>query len=532
MGIFVSVEKTVECVIIAALFALAMLIISSKHMGILQSCGYGNKKYFKWLKKKNNMAFERLCLLSLCSAMAAAVLALCFSFAGGWASVISLAAYVIFFVLYAVADSKVALRTPATLTPRFKRLTAVVWLVYAIVAYLLVTLLNFADSVWDNAVFSYLKYVVLAVLPVLCVPLLCLANLIAKIYEVPKNASYVKKAKAKIGGSDIKVIGITGSYGKTTAKNILTEILQKKYRVLTTPRSHNTPMGLSLAINNNKLEEYDFFIAEMGARNVGDIAELCSLCPPDYSMITGICPQHLESFKSVENIIKAKGEIITATKNCCVIAADCYGQFDGFDADKIKCDCVKDVQSSSRGTRFKLCLGGEEREVCTKLLGEHSAYNIGICAQLAYMLGMNIDEIADAVADLGFVEHRLQLIESNGVNIIDDGYNSNVKGAEAAIEVLKSFGGAKIAVTPGLVELGVLDEEENSALGAKLVGLDYVILVGETLVGFVKNGYLAAGGDSQKLIVVPSLIAAQNVLKDVLKKGDTVLFLNDLPDVY
>ena len=532
MGIFVSVEKTVECVVIAVFFAIAMLIISSKLLGILQSCGYGNKKFLKWLRKKNNMAFERLSLLALCSALSSAVLALCFSFAGSWASVISLAAYVIFFVLYAVADSKVALRTPATLTPRFKRLTAVVWLVYAIVAYLFVTLLNFADNVWGNAVFSCLKYVVLAILPLLIVPLICLANLMAKIYEVPKNASYIKKAKVKIKNSDVRVIGITGSYGKTSVKNILTAMLQKKYRVLTTPRSHNTPMGLSLAINNNSLEEYDFFIAEMGARNVGDIAELCALCPPDYSIITGICPQHLESFVSLENIVKAKGEIISATKKSCIIASDCYDLFENFDADKIKCDCVKDVQSSSRGTRFRLCLGGEEREVSTKLLGEHSAQNIGICAQTAYLLGMTIDEIACAVADLQFVEHRLQLIESNGVNIIDDGYNSNIKGAERAIEVLNYFEGRKIAVTPGLVELGVLDEEENTALGAKLVGLDYVILVGETLVGFVKNGYLAAGGDSQKLIVVPSLIAAQNELKNIIKKGDTVLFLNDLPDIY
>lgn len=529
---FLSIEKTIECVVIALAFACAMVMASAKLLGILQACGYGNAKLIKWTRRKNNLMLERLCLLALCTALSSAVLALCFSFVGVWASIVSLAAYVIFFVLYAVADSKVALRCPATLTPRFKRLTAVFWLVCAIVAYLVVTVLNFVDHIWGNALFGALKYVALALLPLLCLPLLCLANLIAKLYEVPKNNSYVKKAKAKLAQSDIKIIGITGSYGKTSAKNILAVMLKKKYRVLSTPRSHNTPLGLALAVNGNDLNAYDVFIAEMGARNAGDIAALCRLCPPDYSLITGICPQHLESFGSVENIIRAKGEILTATKNKAVLADDCYGLFGDYPTEKVRCDCVKDVECSCRGTSFTLILGGEERKVTTKLLGEHAAYNIGICAEVAYLLGLTVDEIAEAAEELDYIEHRLQLIESNGVSIIDDGYNSNVKGAEAAIGVLKLFPGRRLAVTPGLVELGVLDEKENAALGKKLVGLDYVILVGDTLVGYVKNGYLAAGGDTEKLTVVPSLVAAQNKLKEIIQKDDAVLFLNDLPDVY
>ncbi len=130
------------------------------------------------------------------------------------------------------------------------------------------------------------------------------------------------------------------------------------------------------------------------------------------------------------------------------------------------------------------------------------------------------------------MEHRLQLLESNGVYIIDDGYNSNVVGAKAAVEVLRSFSGKKIVVTPGLVELGVLEESENKALGAELVGLDRIILVGETLVGAVKSGYLEAGGEEERLSIVPSLVAAQDVIKNEIAKGDAVLFLNDLPEIY
>jgi UDP-N-acetylmuramoyl-tripeptide--D-alanyl-D-alanine ligase len=532
MGIFISVEKTVECVTVAILLSVALMFMSYRIMGTLQSLGYSGKKLFKWLGKQNNMTYDRLCLLSVATLLSSAVIALCFCFAGGYASIVSLLAYAIFFVLYAVADNRQPLRSPVALTARFKRLSVVVWLVYAIVIYIIVTLLNFADYVWGQTIFSIVKYCALCLLPLLSVPLVCLGNLIDKIYETPKNKRYVKKAKGKLTASHIKVVGITGSYGKTSAKSILAAMLAKKYRVLSTPRSHNTPMGLSLAINDNNLDDYDVFIAEMGARNVGDIKELCAICPPDYALITGICPQHLESFSTLENIVKEKGEIINATKIKTFVAGDAAQYFAGA-GDKVSSpDCVSDVVADSAGTAFKLTLGGNTVDVKTKLLGEHSAYNIGLCATLAYELGVGLDDIADCIAHLPYVEHRLQLIKNNGINIIDDGYNANVKGAEAAVNVLKTFPSRKIVVTPGLVELGVLEEQENAALGAKLVGLDYVILVGETLVGAIKEGYISGGGDKNKIVTVPNLFAAQDKLKELLTSGDTVLFLNDLPDIY
>ncbi|MDE7087300.1 MAG: UDP-N-acetylmuramoyl-tripeptide--D-alanyl-D-alanine ligase, partial [Clostridia bacterium] len=342
----------------------------------------------------------------------------------------------------------------------------------------------------------------------------------------------IRQAKKKLAQSDIKVIAITGSYGKTSAKDMLAAMHAKKYRVLKTPSSFNTPLGLAKTLNGNNLADYDIFIAEMGARRQGDIEELCSLAKPDYSLITGICPQHLESFKTLENIVSAKGEIIQSTATACIIAADCYDLFESIEGNKRKCDCLSDVKADCTGTEFTLNLGGESKSVKTKLLGEHCARNIALCAQLAYEMGVDLNAISEVVEELEFTEHRLQLIESNGVNILDDGYNSNVVGARAAIGVLKLFGGKKIAVTPGLVELGVLEESENRALGAELVGLDYVILVGETLVKAVQEGYVQAGGETEKIKTVPSLTAAQDVLKEILQKGDTVLFLNDLPEIY
>ena len=532
MGIFISVQKTVECIVAAVLFAAAFSATYYKLLGILQSSGYSGKKFFAWAKKRNNAAFKRQTLLFMLCALSCAVIALCFSFSGEYAAIISLAPYILFFVLYVIADKKAALRSPATPTPRLKRLYVVLFTLTAILCYLVITLLNFADYLIDGRIFNLLRYVPLSVFPLISIPLVALANLISKIYEVPHNKSFVRAAKAKLAAANIKVVGITGSYGKTSAKRILSDMLSKKYRVLSTPRSHNTPLGLALSINSNNLDNFDIFVAEMGARNVGDIAELCEICPPDYSIVTGICPQHLESFGSEENIVKAKGEILAATKIQAVIATDCYEKFEGFECNKKCVDCLSDVVCTCDGTEFTLTFEGESKRVKTKLLGAHSAQNIALAAELAHIMGMTLDEICAAAEELDFVEHRLQLIKNNGVNILDDGYNSNVKGAAAALEVLRTFDGRKIVVTPGLVELGILEESENCSLGKTLVGLDKVILVGDTLIAPVKKGYLENNGDPDLMHTVPTLFAAQELLKDYVKQGDTVLFLNDLPDIY
>ncbi len=531
MGIFISVPKTIECVVCAVLFALLYCVCFYRLTGILQSLSYSGTKLFKWAKKKGNLTFGKHILLTMLCVLSTAVVALCFSFSGEWAAVISLACFAVFFAVFIWADNKIALKVPVTFTPRLKRLYVVLVVVSLILVYLAVTLLNFADFVWGNSVFTLLRYCALSLFGLLIMPILALSNSIAKIYEVPHNKKFVRKAKAKLKNSNIRVIGITGSYGKTSTKKILCEILTTKFKVLATPNSHNTPMGLAMSINNNDIRNFDFFIAEMGARHIGDIAELCEFCPPEYSLITGVCPQHLESFGSIENIVKAKGEILSGCKKA-IIASDCSALFEAYSCPKLTVDCVKDVKSDCNGSTFTLCFGKETVSAHTKLLGAHAVDNIAIAAMLAHELGMSAKEIALSCEKLDYIEHRLQLISSGGVNILDDGYNSNVKGAAAALEVLNSFNACKICVTPGLVELGMLEESENRALGKHLVGLDNVILVGETLVIPVKEGYLENGGDPEKICIVQTLNAAQEKLKAILKPGDTVLFLNDLPDIY
>ena len=518
---------------IALVFGCLLTLITFKPLGILQGFGYKGKKLMGWARRKGNLALSRYSIITIATALSSAVIALCFSFAGPhWSAIIGLTGFFIFFALYLFAEKRHAVKSKVAVTPRFKRLLAAVWLVNAILVYVTVTLLNFAEAVWGASLFATFKYSVLAVFPLLVLPVACLANLITLIWEVPVNKSYIKKARAKLEKSKITVVAITGSFGKTSAKNVLAGMLKSKYRVLATPASYNTPLGIARTVNDNALENYDIMIAEFGARKTGDIAELCAICPPDYAMITGICPQHLESFKTLENVIATKGEIIDGAKNKTVIADGCY-EYYAQRTDKIeRCDCVSEVRADCTGTEFTLTLGGKGKRVKTKLLGAHSAENLGLCAQVAFALGVGFDEICKAIGEQEFIEHRLQLTVTGGVNIIDDGYNSNVVGAKCAVEVLRSFAGKKIVVTPGLVELGVLEEKENNALGGSLVGLDCVILVGETLVGAVKQGYLDAGGEESKLVLVPTLTAAQEQLKKVIAPGDTVLFLNDLPEIY
>ena len=532
MPFFISIEKTVEAVIIAVAFAVLSCLCANKVLGALQALGYDNKSLIKWTKNKSNLTVERHFILAMCCVLATSVLSLFFAFLLDWAPIIGLLAYLIFYLLYIVTDKKIAVRLKPVYTNRFKRLNVAFTLLFAIISYVLISLLNFADYVWGNTIFYLLKYAVLSVLPMLITPVACLANLVCKIYEVPNNERLINKASKKLKNSSVKVIGITGSYGKTGVKNALYAMLSKKYKTLVTPKSFNTPLGVALTVNGNNLDEYDYFIVEMGARKVGDIAELCKICPPDYAVITGVCEQHIQTFGSFENVVKGKGEILLNVKNWAVIANDAFELFADYCCEKYLVDCVNEVDSSCNGTQFTLTLNGDKKEVKSKLLGEHSAANLGLAAKTAAKLGVEFSDIVKAIEEIDFTEHRLQLIKAGKINILDDGYNGNVKGAAAAIKVLKTFSGRKIVVTPGLVELGVLEEKENNQLGASLVGLDCVILVGANLVTSVKNGYINAGGNEGNLVIKPTLSAAEEYLKSYLNDGDTVLFLNDVPDTY
>ncbi len=524
-------EKIVAALATSCLFCLSTV----KLVGVMQQGGYKGKSFWKWLRRKDNLFFNRLSVLALCLALSTAVFSLAFSFLGReWALLLSALPFFGLTLFFRHADSKYALKVPATHTGRWRRLFAVYFFFTALFSFAFIALLNFLSVVNGSAIYALIAYVPFAFTPVLLPVYLSVANATTGIFENARNRKFVKRAGQVLDESEIIRVAVVGSYGKTSVKNILKTLLSEKYAVVETPASYNTPMGIAKTILSENFADKQIFIAEMGARKEGDIDELCSLVRPDYAIFTGVCEQHIATFGSLDGVFAEKSKIFSSAKKVvCGNGLRARVAAGGFEKAIFACE-TENLRLGGESTAFTLQLGEERLEVETSLLGRAAAENIALAASLCFELGLTAAEIFSGIAKLQPVPHRLQLIESNGVHILDDGYNCNIEGAQTAIEVLSLSKGNRFVVTPGIVEGGVLEESLNGRLGELLAkaALERVILVGDTLVGAVKTGYLAAQGDMQKLTLAHSLSAAQSILQKELRTGDSVLFLNDLPDVY
>ena len=527
--------------IVASLLTALLLCVSTvKLLGALQQSNYKNKVFSGWLKRKDNLYFNRLAVLALCLALTSAVTSLCFSFLGAQEAL--LVASIPFFgllFLFFMVDQKHALKVPVHFTARLKRLFAVYALFVACVCYFLVALLSVLADLNGSAIYALIAYVPFAVMPVLTPALLMAANGATSFFEEKRNRRFVERAGKVLDEKEIIRIAVVGSYGKTSVKHILRTILSEKYSVVATPQSFNTPIGIAKTVFSPDFDQKQIFIAEIGARKDGDVALLCNMVKPDYAIFTGVCEQHIEGFGTIESVWREKSNVLRCGAKKVMCGADLKARVQAEYPDEIgKTILVDDadfeVDTGAAATAFKMTIFGEKVEMKTELLGKMAAENIRLAVLLAIELGMTADEILRGVEKLRPIPHRLQLIESNGVYILDDGYNCNPKGAEEAILALTRFSGRKFVVTPGIIECGILQEKINGNLGAKLAaaGFDKTILVGNTLVEAVKRGYEAAGGDKAALVKVETLDKAQKLLKGMLQEGDAVLFLNDLPDVY
>ncbi len=534
-----TMERIAACIVCATLF----VIMTLKTLGAMQQAGYKNRAFMKWLFKKENMLFNRLCVLALCLALAGTITALAFSFLGVKAALLcSAIPFVGLLVGYAYSDSKLALKVPAVKTARWQRLLAVYALLVACVSYAVVALLGFLAKINGSPLYGLIAYVPFAILPALLPFLLLAANAIVAPIEEWRNRKFVKRAGQVLDEKEIIRVAVVGSYGKTSVKNILKTLLSEKYSVVATPASYNTPIGVAKTVFSGDFENKQVFIVEMGARKRGDIAELCALVKPDFAIFTGVCKQHIETLGSEENAFIEKSEILKSGA-LTVCGEDLAERIEhAFEKEYID-ECViyagkKDVSEKNlqaTKTNFTLQLGEETLAVETALLGDAAVENIALAVKLAYeCLGLTVEQIASGIKKLQPIEHRLQLIKSGGAYILDDGYNCNIVGAKQALNALARFESRTCVVTPGIVECGVLEEELNARLGEMIfdAGVDKVILVGETLVTAVKKGYITAGGDAARVVIVPTLEIARDAVGAWIHAGDCVLFLNDLPDVY
>lgn len=365
----------------------------------------------------------------------------------------------------------------------------------------------------------------------------------------------ISSAKKKISRlPNLKIIAITGSYGKTTMKEVITAILAGKFRVVKTPENINTPLGLSRLVLKAVTPETEILIAEMGAYERGDIGMLCEIAPPDIAILTGINESHLERFGSLENTAAAKFEIVDSAKPNAAIILNAdnpliirnyqnhargrkilfYSSGNRLNSE-FQAENIKFFEDGS-GMSFDFCLRSKFiGSVKIPFLGEYIVGVIIAAAAVGRELGLSENEILSGVAALKPVPHRLQPIKSSGgALIIDDSYNGNPDGAGEAIKVLARFRGMrKIYVTPGLVEIGSAAKSIHEKIGALLAPVaDLVVLIRNSATPAIADGLAKNGFNTANIVWFETAAEAHSAVPKMLKPGDVVLFQNDWPDNY
>lgn len=424
--------------------------------------------------------------------------------------------------------------------------------------------------------------------------LLLFAGWLVKPVEKQIQEGFKRQAREKLASlPHLKVIAITGSYGKTSTKFMIDTLLRERYQVCTTPGSFNTPMGICKVINNDLKATHQVLILEMGARYAGNITELCSIAQPDISVVTNVGKAHLETFGTRDVIAYEKGTLARELKPGGVLVAN--GEDErvaamGRERDDIERVLVGSVGSiraggevsvGHTGTEFEMIwmkreagagdevvgdvagagaegagaegasdvvagdvagdVAGEVAErgvVQMPLFGEHNIMNFMLAAGVARSLGIRFQTVVRAATRLKPVEHRLELKQMNGITVIDDAFNSNPEGARSAIDLLAAFPtGRKFVITPGMIELGEDEEMENRRFGEYIAekGIDVAILVGPERVRPIQAGIGGGGATSPggtEVVVVRSLFEANDEMARRAQAGDVVLYENDLPDTY
>jgi UDP-N-acetylmuramoyl-tripeptide--D-alanyl-D-alanine ligase len=381
--------------------------------------------------------------------------------------------------------------------------------------------------------------------------LLLAGDLVMRPVQSAINGRFLKRARHRLDEVSPLVIGVTGSFGKTSTKQAIAGVIGPATEVLATPGSFNTTLGVSRTINEELTNAHRYFVVEMGARQSGDIAELCEFVKPTIGVLTAIGAAHLETFGSIEGVARAKREIVdnlppdgiavlnvddTEVRKVADSLRDRTVIRYGIEADGDPQITVRESWLLERGTAITIVdkRTNDEVHVKTKLLGRHAIGHVLAAVSVATAAGRDLNSLGEAISRLEPVEHRLQIIEgAGGVTVIDDAYNSNPQGAVAAIEVLDQMPGRrKVIVTPGMVELGAEQAAANEAFGKHAASVaDVLIVVAKLNREAIAAGAVAAGA-SDKLVIVDSLGEATEHLKTLLGPGDVVLFENDLPDQY
>ena len=513
---FIFILCAILCVVCTSLACL-------KNLHIFQLNTYRAVEQFKWIKKNYiKLIFHFIGLIF------AAIVCLLHNRAG----------YVLLGVLMLISlplcmPLKNA-KKPIVYTSRMKRLIET----SAVVEIAVIVLACFVPAPY--------KYMCLALLFALAPILPIISNVINMPAEKAVRQYYINDAKKMLAQCpNLIVIGITGSYGKTSVKYYLNSLLKTKYNVLMTPESFNTPMGVVKTIREQLRPTHEIFICEMGAKRVGEIKELCDIVHPTHGILTAVGEQHLETFKSIENIIKTKFELADAVADKGVIFLNGDNSFirDNLPDQKYFTYGISDINDyhaenlsvSQSGTEFTFIGDGETIDgLHTRLIGEHNVVNLAGAIAMAKFLGVPDNQIRIQLNKLTPPPHRLQLSQNGGVTIIDDAYNSNPSGSKAALNTLALFDGYKVLVTPGMIDLGVKQDELNRRFGIYAAEVcDFIILVGEKQAEPIYDGIASTDYDLSKVFVASGIKEAISKAYSLqTDKPKIVLLENDLPDNY
>lgn len=532
------------------MFVLIFLTLFSAkhHLQIFQQNSYRNDRYKNHLSSNTNkykinifmfiasialFAFSTIILFCSFKLESPAVVYALFWIKNIIVLGVSLVLITIFALTYKMYQQKTI--KPLVYTPRVNRLCATLTILFM----LILSLLFFTDLVFNLDIFLLL--LAAAIVPYLVL----LANVINSPIEKHIQEGFINDAKKMLNShKNLIKIGITGSYGKTSVKNYLTALLSTEYEVLMTPASFNTPMGVVRTIRENLRGTTQIFICEMGAKECHDIKDLCDIVTPDHSIVTAIGPQHLESFKTVENIVKTKLDLAKYTKDDGIILLNLDSKLicDNLPTKKHLTYGVEsdsnykpyDIIQSIEGTTFTLNVDDETETFTTKLIGTHNIGNLVSAIVMSKKLGISLEKLKHEVLKIPSVPHRLELKKHKSFTIIDDAFNSNPEGSSYALDALKMFDGLKIIITPGMIELGDMQYKANFDFGTKMSTIcDYIILVGKTQTIPISDALKESSFPKDNLYVASSFKEGYDYAMNIQdKKHKYILIENDLPDNY
>lgn len=429
------------------------------------------------------------------------------------------------------------------ITTRVKRIYTVFYLIFVLIFAVHILTLNLSS-------FYFLNILLIQLIPFVIV----LSNVLLKPTEKRVCNKYLQEAKDKMAELKPIVIGITGSYGKTSTKHILAHIMSSFVPTIATPGSVNTEMGITRVIREKLLPRHKYFIVEMGAYCRGSIANRCELAPPTYGMVTSIGDAHYERFKSIDNVAKTKFELADAVfkngKGDMIINSDAIdkkfvreyekkgkGKFLKLSGLKKDDFTVSKEKETKDGIEFTITIKKRSCKVKAPVYGKHQISNVAMCFAMAYKIGISPDSIVAALKSCPQISHRLEVKRNlASATLIDDAYNSNPIGFKSALKtlkVLKQKGGRTILVTPGMVELGDLHDVKHHELGREAGKIaDYVLaIIPDRIQSFIE-GFYETASSSKKLLGFNTFKEARKWLDKNTTPKDVVLYENDLPDLY